>query len=187
MQICTTRFPKVRTVAGMLIAALAVAGAARSSGADLKAGDKAPGFKLQGTDGKVHDLADYAGKKVVVLAWFPKAKTPGCTAECKSMRDNGKALKGLNVAYFTASVDKPEYNKEFAEELELDFPILSDPTSEVAKAYGVVHGERKVPERWTYYIGEDGKILAIDKQVKTSTHGADVAARLKELGVAEAK
>ena len=158
-----------------------------SQAADLKVGDPAPPFALEGTDGKKHDLKDFAGKKVVVLAWFPKAKTPGCTAECKSMRDNSKALGGLNVAYFTASVDKPELNKEFATELNLDYPILSDPTSEVAKAYGVVHGERKVPERWTYYIGEDGKILAIDKQVKTATHGADVTAKLKELGVSATK
>lgn len=157
--------------------------ATTSHAADLKVGDPAPSFALEGTDGKKHDLKDFAGKKVVVIAWFPKAKTPGCTIECKSMRDNGKALSGLNVAYFTASVDKPELNKEFATELKLDYPILSDPTSEVAKAYGVVHGERKVAERWTYYIGEDGKILAIDKDVKTASHGADIAAKLKELGV----
>ena len=170
-----------------LIAAYACLAAAHSQAADLKVGDPAPSFSLEGTDGKKHDLKDFAGKKVVVLAWFPKAKTPGCTAECKSMRDSSKALKGLNVAYFTASVDTPELNKEFATELNLDYPILSDPTSEVAKAYGVVHGERTKPERWTFYIGEDGKILAIDKGVKTATHGAHIAAKLKELGVGEAK
>lgn len=167
-----------------LLAGLAI-DAARplASAADLKVGDKAPDFSLVGTDGKTYHLKDFAGKQAVVVAWFPKAKTRGCTAECKSMRDSGKQLRELNVAYFTASVDTPEYNKEFAEELELDFPILSDPTSETARAYGVVHGERKVPERWTFYIGEDGRILAIDKEVKTATHGADIAARLQELGV----
>jgi len=66
----------------------------------------------------------------------------------------------------------------------LDYPILSDPEAGVAKAYGVVTAERKVPFRWTFYIGKDGKILAIDKEVKTGSHGADVAGRLKELGVA---
>jgi len=62
---------------------------------------------------------------------------------------------------------------------------LSDPSKEVAKAYGVVTPERQVPFRWTFYIGEDGKILYIDKDVKAAEHGKDVAARLKELGVAK--
>jgi thioredoxin-dependent peroxiredoxin len=78
-------------------------------------------------------------------------------------------------------------NKKFAESLSVDYPILSDPSKEVAKAYGVVHEKRPLPERWTYYIGPDGKILYIDKTVKAGTHGKDVAAKLKELGVKEKK
>ncbi len=78
-------------------------------------------------------------------------------------------------------------NKAFAESLGIDYPILSDPTKETAKAYGVVHEGRAVPERWTYYIGKDGKILAIDKGVKTGSAGADIAAKLGELGVAAKK
>ena len=78
-------------------------------------------------------------------------------------------------------------NKAFAESLGADYPILSDTTKETAKAYGVVHEGRAVPERWTYYIGKDGKILAIDKGVKTGSHGADIAAKLGELGVAAKK
>ena len=70
------------------------------------------------------------------------------------------------MAYFTASVDPPDVNKKFAESLELDYPILSDPGKEVARAYGVVSGERTVAMRWTFYIGKDGKILYIDKEVK---------------------
>jgi peroxiredoxin Q/BCP len=149
---------------------------------ELAPGDKAPDFSLPGTDGKTHSLSDYLGQKVVVLAWFPKAKTSGCTAECKSMREHGEAIRKFNVAYFAASCDTPELNKEFAEELGLDFPILSDPERKVSDAYGVTNEERKFPMRWTFYIGKDGTILAIDKQVKTASHGADVAARLKELG-----
>ena len=94
------------------------------------------------------------------------------------------------MAYFTASVDPMEGekgNKAFAESLGIDYPILSDPTKETAKAYGVVHEGRAVPERWTYYIGKDGKILAIDKGVKTGSAGADIAAKLGELGVAAKK
>lgn len=89
----------------------------------------------------------------------------------------------FDVSYFAASCDTPEKNKEFGESLGLDFPILSDPEKGVAKAYGVVTPERELPFRWTYYVGADGKILYIDKEVKTGTAGADVAVRLKALGV----
>ena len=78
-------------------------------------------------------------------------------------------------------------NKAFAESLALDYPILSDPTMETARAYGVLHAQRPVAQRWTYYIGKDGKILHIDKDVKPGSHAADMAARLKELGVPERK
>ncbi len=71
--------------------------------------------------------------------------------------------------------------KKFAESLQADYPILSDPDKKVAQAYGVVHEGRDLPERWTFYIGKDGKIAYIDRQVKPSTHGQDVANRLKEL------
>jgi thioredoxin-dependent peroxiredoxin len=165
------------TLIGLLAAPLAAA--------ELKVGDKAPDFKLPATDGKSHSLKDYAGKKAVVIAWFPKADTPGCTAECKSMKEDGETIRKFDVAYFAASVDKPEDNKKFAEKLGLDYPILSDPSKKVAEAYGVVHEKRPVAERWTFYIGKDGKILHIDKKVQTKSHGKDISAKLQELGVAE--
>ena len=65
----------------------------------------------------------------------------------------------------------------------MDYPILSDPGKSVAKAYGVVTPEREYPHRWTYYVGPDGKILYVDKEVKTKSAGADIAARLEALGV----
>ena len=74
-----------------------------------------------------------------------------------------------------------------AEELGLDYPLLSDSDRKVAKAYGLVKGEGKYPSRWTIYIGKDGKILFVDKDVKTKTHGDDIAKKLKELGVEAAK
>jgi peroxiredoxin Q/BCP len=128
-------------------------------------------------------LSDFKGKKAVVLAWFPKAFTPGCTAECKSMKENSQALHHFDAAYFTVSVDPVDQNKKFSESLGLDFPILSDPTKETAKAYGVLNSERNVANRWTFYIGKDGKILAIDKAVNFKSHGTDVAEKLKELNV----
>ena len=87
------------------------------------------------------------------------------------------------MAYFTASVDTPETNKQFAESLGLDYPILSDPGKLVAKAYGVVSGDKAYASRWTFYIGRDGKILYIDRQVSPQSHGQDVVERLKAMGI----
>ena len=81
------------------------------------------------------------------------------------------------------SVDTAEENKRFAESLESDFPLLSNPTKEVAEAYGVVTAERALPFRWTFIIGGDGKILKVDKEVSPSSAGLDLVADLKELGV----
>ncbi|QEH36889.1 Putative peroxiredoxin [Aquisphaera giovannonii] len=174
--------PKLAACLAIGLAAAVAPG--RASADDLKVGDKAPNFSLKGSDGKTYDLADFRGKSAVVLAWFPKAFTGGCTAECKSLRENGEAIRKYDVAYFTASVDDAETNKKFSESLGLDYPILSDPTKETARNYGVVHEGRQVPERWTFYIDKEGVIRAIDKSVKPANAAADVAAKLKELGVA---
>jgi peroxiredoxin Q/BCP len=146
-------------------------------------GDKAPDFKLQASDGKEYSLADFAGKKTVVIAWFPKAFTRGCTAECKNMKENGQAIRAFDVAYFTASVDDNETNTKFAQSLGLDFPILSDPTKATAKAYGVFNPDRSVANRWTFYIGPDGVIKAVDKMVNTAEAAGEMAETLAELGV----
>lgn len=87
------------------------------------------------------------------------------------------------MAYFTASCDEPAFNKEFATELGLDYPILSDPSREVAKAYGLVKDAKGFPSRVTFYIGKDGKLLFIDKQINTAEAGKDMVAKLAELGV----
>jgi peroxiredoxin Q/BCP len=91
------------------------------------------------------------------------------------------------VTYFAVSCDTLETNKEFAKSLSLDFPLLSDPEKDVAKAYGVVTADRELPYRWTFYIGPDGKILEIDKKIQTVSAGADVAAHLEALGVSRKK
>jgi peroxiredoxin Q/BCP len=164
---------------------MAAAGGAQTPAPELKVGDMAPDFSLQGTDGKTYKLSDYRGKQAVVLAWFPKAFTGGCTIECKSLAENGGMIKKYKVAYFMASVDPLEGeqgNKAFAEAQKADFPLLSDPTKKTAEAYGVLNG-RPVASRWTFYIGKDGKILAIDKAVKPATSAEDIAAKLGELKV----
>lgn len=81
------------------------------------------------------------------------------------------------------SVDDPETNKKFAESTEADFVLLSDATKDVAHAYGVIAPEKQFASRWTFYIGPDGKIAAIDRQVKPGTAGDDMVAKLQELGV----
>ena len=87
----------------------------------------------------------------------------------------------MNAAYFAASVDTPATNARFAKSLDLDYPILSDPTKEVARAYGVL-APSGFTSRWTFYVGKDGRIAAIDKKVSAGTHGQDVVRQLSNLG-----
>jgi thioredoxin-dependent peroxiredoxin len=169
-----------------------------SAGPELKVGDPAPDFSLEASDGKTYKLSDFKGEKAVVLAWFPKAMTSGCTIECKSLAENGHLIRKYNVAYFMASVDPLEDNVKFAkatsvklgdnvvEKKEADFPLLSDPTKKTAEAYGVLNA-KGMANRWTFYIGKDGKILAIDKAVKPASSAEDMAAKLGELQVEATK
>jgi len=89
------------------------------------------------------------------------------------------------VAYFAVSIDKPDTNRKFAESLDLDYPILSDPGKDVARSYGVLRGMGLYTARHTIYIGVDGTVLFIDSTVNTKTAGEDLAARLEQLGVAK--
>jgi peroxiredoxin Q/BCP len=89
----------------------------------------------------------------------------------------------LNVAYFAASTDAVDKNARFAQSLGLDYPILSDPTKAVARAYGVL-GITGMASRCTFFIGADGRIVEIDRHVSVRTHGADVVAALNRLGLA---
>lgn len=158
--------------------------AAFAFGADLpKVGESAPEFEMTGSDGKVYKSKDFIGKQAVVIAWFPKAFTRGCENECKSFRASGAQLKDFQVAYFTASTDTVERNKEFAKSLDLDYPILSDPEGKNAKAFGVLREAGNMANRVTFVIGSNGKILAVDDKVKTESHAQDIAAELEKLGV----
>ena len=183
------------------VLAQAPPGAAPAVPTVVKVGDMAPDFSLQGTDGKTHKLSDYRGKQAVVIAWFPKAFTQGCTIECKSLAENGDKIKMYDVAYFMASVDSVEDNTKFAkatsvtlqgrggastvvEKKEADFPMLADPTKEVATKYGVLMPNPPgFANRWTFYIDKDGKISYIEKMVKPATSAEDMVAKLAELKV----
>lgn len=152
---------------------------------ELNVGDTAPDFSLQASDGATYTLSDFRGKQAVVIAWFPKAYTSGCTIECKSLAENGHLIRKYDVSYFMASVDPLEDNIGFAEETGADFPLLSDPTKEAAKAFGVLH-MLGFAKRQTFYIGADGKILKIDTDVQPATSAQDMATTLGELGIARA-
>jgi peroxiredoxin Q/BCP len=169
----------------------------------VKVGDMAPDFSLQGTDGKTHKLSEYRGKQAVVIAWFPKAFTQGCTIECKSLAENGDKIKQYDVTYFMASTDNIEDNTKFAkatsvtlqgrgggaptvvEKKEADFPMLADPTKEVATKYGVLMANGQVANRWTFYIDKTGKVVAIDTAVRPATSAEDMIAKLAELKIAK--
>jgi len=174
-------------VAAMLM--MAATGGAQTPAPELKVGDQAPDFSLPASDGKTYKLSDFKGKQAVVIAWFPKAFTQGCTIECKSLAEHGDMIKKYNVKYFMASVDPIEGekgNKAFAAAHNADFPLLGDESKKTAEAYGVL-SDRGMANRWTFYIGKDGKILAIDKTIKVATSAEDMAAKLGELKVDPAK
>jgi peroxiredoxin Q/BCP len=97
----------------------------------------------------------------------------------------GSGLDEFDIQLFAASCDNPETNSRYAKALDLDYVILSDPGKQVAEAYGVVHEGRSLPERWTFIIGVDGKVLDVITEVDTGAHGAQIAKRLETLGVAK--
>ena len=98
------------------------------------------------------------------------------------MKEFGDELRDTGVAYFTASCDTPELNAKFAESLGLDYPILSDPGRVASQAYGLT-GPTGNAKRWTFYIDKDGVLRHVDKKVKTTSHGKDIADKVKELGL----
>lgn len=147
----------------------------------LRVGDDAPDFALTGSDERVHRLRDARGRQSVVLAWFPKAFTGGCTIQCQAMGASALAIRAFEARHYGISVDTAETVRDFAASLGVDYPILSDPDGSVARAYGVL-GPTGFPSRTTFFIGVDGRILHIDRQVSPASHGQDIVRRLSELG-----
>ena len=139
--------------------------------AKLSVGDKAPGFALSGQDGKKVSLSDFKGKKVL-LYFYPKADTPGCTKQACRIRDSSNQLKKLGAFAIGISPDEPVKQKKFDDKYSLSFPLLSDPNNKVAKAYGAwgkksMYG--KTYEgiiRSSFVIDGQGKILQASYKVK---------------------
>jgi peroxiredoxin Q/BCP len=142
----------------------------------------APNFKLQSTTGDYYQLSDYKGKQAVVLAWYPMANTRGCTIECRSLVEKGHLVREYNVSYVMASVDPIDDNRDFAKKTSADFPMLSDPSKDAAKAYDVLNLMR-VASRVTFYIAKSGEILKIDDDISPRTAAEDIAKTLAMLGV----
>ena len=149
----------------------------------LEVGDTAPAFSLSDDAGNTVSLSDYAGKRVVVY-FYPRANTPGCTTEACDFRDAMEQLNGSEVTVLGISPDKPESLAQFREDHDLNFPLLSDPEKETLSAYGAF-GEKnnygkKVQGviRSTFVVEPDGKIGVAKYNVKATGH---VARIIKEL------
>ena len=144
----------------------------------LNVGTEAPDFSVQDHHGKNVSLKDFRGKKIVI--WFyPKADTPGCTVEGKGFSEDYKNFADKNTVILGVSLDDVPDNKAFAEKFSFPFQLLCDVNREIALAYHAVqNAQDKYASRISYVIDENGKILeAIDK-VDTSTHSSDICSRV---------
>ena len=144
----------------------------------LAIGTKAPEFSVQDHNGNTVILNQFSGKKVVI--WFyPKADTPGCTMEGKGFRDDYTKFTEKNTVILGVSLDSEVDNKAFAEKFNFPYPLLCDVNHELAIAFHAVKGpEDEYASRITYVIGEDGNILEAISQVDTNTHSGDLCSRL---------
>lgn len=149
-----------------------------------KVGQAAPGFDLPDQNGKMHALQDFAGKWLV-LYFYPKDDTPGCTREACSFRDDLHQITDLGAQVVGVSVDDTASHAEFAQKYHLPFPLLADKSTEVAARYGVLMDlvVFKAARRYTFLIDPQGKIGKVYDKVETSRHSAEVIEDLKRLTV----
>ena len=147
----------------------------------LKIGDDAPIFSLPDSEGQQVNLIDYKNKWVV-LYFYPKDDTPGCTKEACQFRDDFKMLETLGAKVIGVSVDDSFSHKKFAEKYNLPFPLLSDASGEVADRYGALNNFLviKLAKRYTYLINPQGKIAKIYLSVDTSKHSQEIIEDLKK-------
>ncbi|MGR3276758.1 peroxiredoxin [Acaryochloris marina NIES-2412] len=141
----------------------------------LTAGTAAPAFTTKDTNGNTVSLADYAGK-TVVLYFYPKDDTPGCTKEACSFRDNYSAYQGKDIVVFGVSGDDESSHQDFTSKFNLPFPLLADVDNSLMQAYDVDGGG--YAQRVTYVINGQGQIDKVYNSVKTDTHATDILADL---------
>lgn len=143
----------------------------------LAVGTDAPAFTVKDTNGNTVSLSDYAGK-TVVLYFYPKDDTPGCTKQACSFRDASVDYQGKDIVVLGVSVDDETSHQQFTQKYNLNFPLLADTDKSMIKAYEVDGGGKAM--RVTYVIDGNGKITHVDSSVNTSSHASDV---LTALGV----
>lgn len=145
----------------------------------LKIGDKAPDFQAKDQDGNKISLSDYKGKKVVIY-FYPKDNTPGCTAQACNLRDNYEALQDAGYVVLGVSQDTEKSHKKFIEKQNLPFPLIADTDHTVHNLYGTwaekqMYGKTYMGTvRTTFVIDEEGKIEDIIEKVKTKDHTAQI-------------
>ena len=153
---------------------------------DLKVGQKAPSFSLLDAQGQTVSLSDFKGKKVI-LYFYPKDDTPGCTKEACAFRDGRDELRDSEAVVLGVSADSVESHKKFSTKYDLNFPLLSDIDKKALQAYGVwkeksLYGRKFMGiERTTYVIDEQGKIAHIFPKVKVDGHLEDILGELELL------
>jgi peroxiredoxin Q/BCP len=150
-------------------------------------GSDAPAFTLTSSTGQTISLSDYAGKQIVVLYFYPKAFTPGCTKEACAFRDAAADYDKANIAVLGISPDPTETITDFGKQYHLNFPLVADTDHAVAVAYGVWHtnpttGHTGVA-RTTFVIGKDGKILHVFEKVKPVGHDKEVLNWIQQAGL----
>ncbi|MDZ4678550.1 MAG: peroxiredoxin [Oligoflexia bacterium] len=138
----------------------------------LKAGDLAPSFTLKSQDGRTYSLSDYKGRWVV-LYFYPKDDTPGCTKQACSFRDNFESYKKMGIQVFGISVDDETSHDAFAKKFHLQFPLLADTEKKTSKAYGAFSNE-KYSDRFTFVIKPDQTIGHIFEKVNVEAHASEV-------------
>ena len=150
-----------------------------------KIGNMAPAFTLEDQHGEKRSLKDYKGK-IIVLYFYPKAMTPGCTVQAQGLRDSEKALNKLGVEVLGVSIDSAKRLAKFAERDGLNFTLLSDEDHTIADKYGVwglkkfMGKEYMGINRMTFIIEKDGKLKHIMEKVNTKSHHEDVITYIKE-------
>jgi peroxiredoxin Q/BCP len=141
----------------------------------LAVGTDAPPFSVKDTNGKTVSLSDFAGK-TVVLYFYPKDDTPGCTKQACSFRDASSDYQGKDIVVLGVSVDNEASHQQFTQKYNLNFPLLADTEKSLIKAYDVDGGGKAM--RVTYVIDGNGKITHVDSSVNTSSHASDVLTAL---------
>jgi len=147
---------------------------------NISLGDDAPNFTLQDSDGNSYTLSDYKEKAPVVIYFYPKANTPGCTKQACGIRDDFSKFKDNGITIFGISVDSKEDIKEFIDDYELNFPLLSDSEKTTSKNYGVLNNIG-LASRISFIIDKEGKISKIMKDFDIDKHSNEVLTFAKSL------